>query len=218
MFNQKQAGLTLIEMMIAMVLGLFVIAVIITVFSTNVRSSTESIKMIRLNQELRGVMTMMVDELKRAGYSKEPTVSAFMDELNFTSTCARYSYDEDDSAALGDTTTDADERFGFRLNSNTIEWAKSATGAGCTGGTWTSISDPNLASITTLNFDISGSINTDGVSSGSTAFTTTTDGTVSVYDVTITLTGSTDLPHSSAANDPRRTLIETIRIRNEHPK
>jgi len=217
--KHKQVGLTLIEMMIAMVLGLFVTAVIITVFSTNVRSNTENIKMIRLNQELRGVMTMMVDELKRHGYSNESSVSAFMDELNFTSTCARYSYDENNNAVIGDTAPDSNERFAFRLNSDkTIEWTSKANGAGCvtaSTGDWDDITDPNIASITTLDFDITGSINTGGVS-GVTALTTNFG--VSVYDVTITLTGKTDLPHSSDANDPRRTIIETIRIRNEDPK
>jgi len=210
MINQRQTGLTLIEMMIAMVLGLFVTATIITVFSTNVRSSTENIKMLRLNQELRGVMTMMTDELKRAGYSSDQTVTAFMDEVNFTTTCARYAYDEDNDAILG-----TNERFGFRLNNDTIEWSQNATGTGCTGGNWTEITDPNLALITALDFDITGSVNTLGTT-GIDTFTTTSG--VSIYEVNITLTGTTDLPHSSAANDPRRTMTEIIRIRNEAPK
>jgi len=222
MFNQKQAGLTLIEMMIAMVLGLFVTAVIITVFSTNVRSNTANIKMIRLNQELRGVMTMMVDELKRAGYSADPSNSDFMDDFNVSTTCLRYSYDENSDAIQ-----DADERFGFKLEGNTVKWTTSGgdpntppTAPDCGTGIWTDITDPNLAFITTLDpndsyFDISGSANSEGAVSDA-AFSTT-DG-VSVYEVTITLTGTTDLPHSSDANDPRRTLIETVRIRNEAPK
>lgn len=210
--TKKQTGLTLIEMMIAMILGLFVTAAIITVFSTNVRSSTENIKMIRLNQELRGVMSMMADELKRAGYSNDQTVTDFMDDVSFTTTCARYSYDEDNNAVRG-----ADERFGFRLtnDTDTIEWSRNATGTGCTGGDWTEITDPNLARITALEFDITGSVNTLGTT-GSDTFTTTSG--VSIYEVNITLTGTTDLPHSSAANDPRRTMTEIIRIRNEAPK
>jgi len=222
MTNQKQAGLTLIEMMIAMVLGLFVTAVIITVFSTNVRSSTENIKMIRLNQELRGVMTMMVDELKRSGYSGAPTVSAFNDDFNISSTCVRYAYDADSDAAEGDTDPENNERFGFKLDGNIVKWTTSGGDPGstlgspeCGNGTWDSLSDTNIAFITTLDFDISGSANSNG-DSGLTALTTTTG--VSVYDVTITLTGTTDLPHSSDANDPRRTITETIRIRNEDPK
>jgi len=221
MFNTKQAGLTLIEMMIAMVLGLFVTAVIITVFSTNVRSSTENIKMIRLNQELRGVMTMMVDELKRAGYSADPSNSDFMDDFNVSTTCLRYSYDEN-----SDTIQDPDERFGFKLEGNTVKWTTSGgdpntppTAPDCGTGIWTDITDPNLAFITTLasasDFKIIGSANINGTT-GLDALSTTTD--TSIYEVTITLTGTTDLPHSTSANDPRRTITETVRIRNEAPK
>jgi len=218
--THKQAGLTLIEMMIAMLLGLFVSAVTITIFSTNVRSNVENMKMIRLNQELRGAMTFIVDELKRAGYSKEPTVSAFIDELSFTSTCARYSYDEDNNALLGDTTPDADERFGFKLSDNTISWSQNTTTTDCSNGTWTPITDPNLAKITTLTFDFSKSVNSEDppppALPPSDAFSTTTG--VSIYEVTITLIGSTDLPFSSDADDPRRTITETIRVRNDAPK
>jgi len=217
-------------MMIAMVLGLFVTAVIITVFSTNVRSNTENIKMIRLNQELRGVMTMMVDELKRHGYSSISANADFMNDFNtyyppsYSSSCVRYSYDEinrDPSGSEIDGVKDPDERFGFKLDGSTIKWTRNGGAIGtlgsptCNTGTWTPISDPNLASITTLDFDITGSVNSHGVS-GLTALTTTMG--VSVYDVTITLTGKTDLPHSSDANDPRRTVTQTIRIRNEAPK
>jgi len=223
MINQKQTGLTLIEMMIAMVLGLFVTAVIITVFSTNVRSSTENIKMIRLNQELRGVMTMMVDELKRAGYSADPSNSDFMDDFNVSTTCLRYSYDEN-----GDAIRNSNERFGFKLENNTVKWTASGgdpntppTAPDCGTGSWTDITDPNLAFITTLDpddsyFDITGSVNTDSISTGLSAITATSG--VSIYEVAITITGSTDLPHSSNANDPHRTIVETVRIRNDVPK
>jgi len=214
--KNKQFGLTLIEMLIAMVLGLFVTAVIITVFSTNVRSSTENIKMIRLNQELRGAMTFMVDELKRTGYSAHPTSPAgprnpaFMTAFHpVNSSCILYSYDNN-----GDGLRDSDEHFGFRLDASVdqIKWASDATD-NCSFGE--SITDVNMAKITALDFDISGSANINGTTGLDTLSTTTG---VSVYDVTITLTGTTDLPHSSNANDPRRTITETIRIRNEDPK
>jgi len=222
MLNKKQTGLTLIEMMIAMVLGLFVTAVIITVFSTNVRSSTENLKMIRLNQELRGAMTFMVDELKRAGYSADPSNSDFMSDFDIndfdtSDDCARYSYDED-----GDGIQGTDEKFGFRLNGNIVEWSKNVTSADCSAPaalTWDDLTDPALASITTLYFDITGSVNTNGSTAWTTSTALTTTTGVSVYDITITLTGTTDLPPNGAdANDPRRTITETIRVRNEDPK
>ncbi|KXJ58681.1 MAG: type IV pilin [Alteromonas sp. Nap_26] len=208
----SQKGLTLIEMMIALVLGLFVTAAIITVFSTNVRTNTENLKMIRLNQELRGAMSLMSDEFKRAGYSALASITTFMDRTNFTTTCANYSYDINANSSV-----DTVEYYGFRLDqaNNEIDWGSGLTNVGCSTGAWQAITDPNIAEITTLDFDITGSVNTSGAS-GVTALTTTTG--VSVYDVTITLTGTTDLPHTSAANDPRRTITETIRIRNEDPK
>ena len=209
--NRLQKGLTLIEMMIAMVLGLFVTAMIITVFSTNVRSNVQNMKMIRLNQELRGAMTFMVDELKKTGYSADPSNSTFMASFDVSGSCILYSYDLD-----SDGNRDTDEHFGFMLHAGTkqIRWANDAAKADClTFGE--SITDSNMAEITTLDFSFDGSANNNGAD-GITALTTSTG--VSVYDLTITLTGTIDLPHDSAANDPRRTITETIRIRNEDPK
>jgi len=195
-----------------MVLGLFVIATITTVFSSTVRSNVENMKMIRLNQELRGAMTLMSDEFKKAGYSASSSVTTFMDRTNFTTTCANYSFDIN-----GNGSVDPAEYYGFRFDStnNEIDWGSNLTAVGCSTGTWQAITDSNMAEITTLNFDITGSVNTAGTT-GSNTWPTTYG--VSIYKVIITLTGATDLPHSSDANDPRRTIIETTRIRNEAPK
>lgn len=203
-----QKGFTLVEMLIASVLGLFVTGVIITVFSTNVRSSTENIQMVRLNQELRGVMALMTDELKRAGYSADSQNSDFMDELNFTSTCVRYSYDDDANKVQ-----DSDEHFGFRLQNNKVEWSRNATGTGCTGGTWAALTTIDVASIVTLDFDISGSINSLG-ETGVNALTTTNG--VTLIDVGITLVGQKQLPHT--ITPAKRTIFDTVRLRNETPK
>jgi len=208
--SAQQKGLTLIEMLIAMVLGLFVTAVIISVFSTTVRTNVENMKMIRLNQELRGVMTFMVDELKRTGYSADPGNVTFMASFDReTASCILYSYDNN-----GNGNRDSNEHFGFRLDTTAkqIKWANDASDS-CDFGE--SITDVNMAEITILDFNIEGSTNTNG-DTASNALTSSSG--VSIYDVTITLTGSTNLPSTSDPNDPRRTITETIRIRNEAPK
>ena len=213
--TKRQTGLTLIEMMIAMVLGLFVTAVIITVFSTNVRSSTENIKMIRLNQELRGVMTMMVDEIKRHGYSADSTDNTYMNELSYDSAskCLNYSYDSDITDGAFDSSKDL---FAFQLDSNVVYWKTNVNADCSTSSSSSPLTETNIANITTLDFDFSGSANINGTT-GLDTLSTTTD--TSVYEVTITLTGTTDLPPNGAdTNDPRRTVTETIRIRNEDPK
>jgi len=207
---QFQSGVTLIEMMIAMVLGLFVIGAISSVFLTNVKTNTANLKMIRLNQDLRGAMTFMVDEIKRAGYSADATNSDFMNFFKrVNSSCFLYSYD-----ANNDGTPDADELFGFRLDAdnNEIKWSNSATTA-CDFGQ--SITDANMATIDSLSFDITNSVNQEASVTGSLATSNATVVGVSIYEVKITLIGSTDL---LGADDPSRTITETVRVRNDAPK
>jgi len=210
MFNHKQAGFTLIEMMIAMVLGLFVTAVIITVFSTNVRSSTESIKMIRLNQELKGTMTLISDELKRHGYSSDPSNSGFMDALNYDSAnnCLQYAYDSDDDGSLNPSS----DLFSIYYTASTIFWLTSSDTDCDNPATSDALTDPNIAAITAMTIDRTGSVSSEG-GSGSTVWTSSSS--TNVYEVRLTLTGQVTLPHST---DPvARTVVETIRFRNDDP-
>lgn len=207
---RRQQGLTLIEMLIASVLGLFVTAVIITVFSTNVRTNNENLKMVRLNQELRAVMNFMTDELRRHGYSADPTNTAFMDDFSYdsASNCLRYAYDENSDGTLTNS-----ERHAFQLNGGVISWRTSVTTDDCSDGSPEAVTITDIAQINTMQIDLSGSANSNGAS-GITAVTTTFG--LSVYDLAITLVGQVQLPHTSSP--ARRTVQETIRLRNETPK
>jgi prepilin-type N-terminal cleavage/methylation domain-containing protein len=64
----RQRGFSLIELMIAMLLGLLVSAMVIGMFSMTVGSTKQAVTTIRLNQELRTVMDLMVRDLRRSGY------------------------------------------------------------------------------------------------------------------------------------------------------
>lgn len=206
----QQRGLTLIEMLIASVLGLFVTAVILTVFATNVRSNTENLKMVRMNQELRAVMNFMADELRRHGYSADNTNSDFMDNFNYDSgsNCLRYAYDENSDGALTNS-----ERHAFHLNGSVISWRTSVTNNDCSDGTPEGITIADIAQINTMQIDLTGSSNTSGAS-GVTAVTTNSG--LSIYELSITLVGEIDLPHTTTP--VKRTVQETIRLRNETPK
>ena len=191
--NKKQRGITLIEMMIAMLLGLVVTSSIIAIFISNVKSSSENIRMIRLNQELRGTMTFISDEIKRAGYSGAPPCSDFMDDFNFDagSSCLRYSYDEN-----GDGVRQAEERFGFQLTANAIQWTNRVTSDTCAGTNWQDITDTNIVSITVFTAPES------SIPVGT---------TINVNQLLVKLTGQIVLNPGIAS----RTIIETIRVRNE---
>lgn len=195
---KKQDGLTLIEMMIAMLLGLLVTGSIIAIFVSNVKSSSENIKMIHLNQELRTVMGFMSDELKRSGYSADPAVTpSFMDDFDTsTANCVLYAYDVDGNGLQA-----TGERFGFKLSSingkGVIQWGQNRTAKTCTSGTWTALTQTGTADITAFTL-VPTSVST-------------ANPTINVQKLKITITGETVLNPGTAS----RTIEETIRVRNE---
>jgi type II secretory pathway pseudopilin PulG len=188
----KQKGITLIELMIALILALLVTAAILTIFISNVKSSAENVQMMQLNQELRAAMNFMSDELKRHGYSSNSTSSA-MNTLNTaTAGCVIYGY-----TASGAVNTIR----GFRLDSGDLEWC-SDNASGCGNGNcplpgWQAITTSGPTTISTFTVD------RDQVPSGS----------VTVERLDITLTGQRQLNPGTAI----RTIQETVRIRNEAP-
>jgi prepilin peptidase dependent protein B len=189
---KQQQGLTLIEMMIAMVIGIIISGAVITIFISNIKLASDNMKMARLNQELRGIMTFISDEIKRAGYSSDAANSLFNDEFNFAtgSSCLRYSYDED-----GDGIQDTDERFGFQLNTNVLRWSNNVTTADCSDGIWQDVTDTDIATITAFTI----------------TETPVSVGTININHLDVTLTGQVNLTPNNAS----RTITETVRVRNE---
>lgn len=191
-----QKGLTLIEMMIALAIGALVVGAVITIFITNVRSFSDNVAMSKLNQELRGVMTFISDELKRSGYSADPDVSDFEAEFNVVGSCVRYSYDENenDSRQLA-------ERYAFRLSGNMIQWSYNNDAVDCSGGgaVWEPITDDAIASIT--DFTLTPGPVTVGAA-----------GNVQINQITVSITGQKSLSGNITAE---RTISEVIRVRNE---
>jgi|GEM_PF-6556515 len=65
---RRQMGFSLIELMIAIALGLIIITGVVYVASSAVRTNVDTLRTTRLEQELRGVLLMLNRDLKRAGY------------------------------------------------------------------------------------------------------------------------------------------------------
>jgi len=63
----RQSGLTLIELMISITVGLFVLTGLIYLLSSSMNTNTQTLRSTRLNQELRAVMQLVTHDLKRAG-------------------------------------------------------------------------------------------------------------------------------------------------------
>jgi type II secretory pathway component PulJ len=69
MLNQRidrQAGFGLVELMIGLLVGMIIVGAALSLLTTTMASSNDSIKMTRLDQELRQTMTMLTRDLRRA--------------------------------------------------------------------------------------------------------------------------------------------------------
>jgi type II secretory pathway component PulJ len=61
-----QSGFGLVELMIGLLVGMIVVGAAVSLLGTTMTSSNDSIKMTRLDQELRQTMTMLTRDLRRA--------------------------------------------------------------------------------------------------------------------------------------------------------
>ncbi|MGL1834646.1 PilW family protein [Rhodocyclaceae bacterium SMB388] len=112
----KQSGLTLVELLVGMAVGLIVISGVTGAYLTVVRGSADTLRATRLNQEVRAVLEIMSNDIRRAGYCANCTADekeAFMEgvgALSLTADCIIYTYDRN-----GNSTRNDDEFFGFKL-------------------------------------------------------------------------------------------------------
>jgi prepilin peptidase dependent protein B len=65
---KKQTGLTLIEIMIALLIGLIIIAATINIYITTIKGSSDTLRSARLNHDLESAMSLMFNDIRRAGY------------------------------------------------------------------------------------------------------------------------------------------------------
>lgn len=65
---RRHAGFSLVELMVAMVAGLLLVAAVTTLFATILRANSTAMKVSRLNQEVQAITDMMARDIERAGY------------------------------------------------------------------------------------------------------------------------------------------------------
>ncbi|MED5510774.1 MAG: prepilin-type N-terminal cleavage/methylation domain-containing protein [Pseudomonadota bacterium] len=192
--SPQNQGFTLIELMIAILLAAIVIGATMAFLFSTVKSNIENIKMTRMNQELRAVMTLMTDEIKRAGFSTAASgASAMIDELawNAGDDCLSYAYQ---TTSVADPTVSVKS---FKLDSGSGVILYNEGNSGLCGGT--ALNDPDIVSVTDFETEI--------VFPGF--------GGASLAQVTVSLAGQT-LHRGSVLSE--RTITEVIRVRNELPQ
>jgi len=166
MQRARSAGFTLIELMVALVLGLVVVGGVMGVFMSTYQANSQNIKAIRLNEEMRAVVALMSRDTRRAGsktinwtgtawyVTTNPMSTANAWVVSNMSTapansCIRLAY------ALSLTGSTDTNRFGYRLNSGTGQvesYSHNANQWKCDGTGWLPLTDPKIAWIQSLSF------------------------------------------------------------------
>ena len=168
----KEKGFTLIELMIAMMLGLIVIGGALSIYISTIKSSSDVVNSARLNYDLDSTMQLMINDIRRAGYTGGAVAGANAVNNNFaqattdiqirnvanpttainSGNCILYTYDAD-----GDDVVDTNEYYGFRLNGAVLEMRITgtvATAQSCgVNAEWNNAVDENKVSISSLSFD-----------------------------------------------------------------
>ena len=158
----KQRGLSLIELMITISLGLVLMAGLASVFSATLGTNSNSLRLSQLHEEATAVMDLLVGDVRRAGYRSDAhllvtdaenaitafnesvLVSAHPDEV--AASCLLFDYDADaDGVHDGNV-----ERFGYRLRNDQIQ--RRQGGAGCDENGWEGLTSPDLVRVEQLQF------------------------------------------------------------------
>ena len=153
-----QKGFSLVELLIALLLGSVLLAMVIGLYVTGVSTGAKSLKYSRLRTDLQSIISIMETDIRRAGYggpdfmvgsgaSKTVDRSADMH-------CIVYYYDHDSTGSISSA-----NKMGVRFipAENEIQFGTGvgplATDCYSSGnGTWTALSDKQFIKITALDF------------------------------------------------------------------
>lgn len=164
---RAQRGLSLIELMVSIVIGLIVVLGAIQVYVTTARGGVDSTRSNRLTQDLRAVLGIMMDDVRRAGHMADPTALATNPftvagtDLVVAADCIRYSYDATWNGGAANVVDAGTDFAGFRYAGNAVQFMVSTTNnttANCGDALgWENVTDPSVVNVTAMSFDVTGS-------------------------------------------------------------
>ena len=159
---KRQQGLSLVELMITITLGLLLMAALTAVFSNTLGVNSRSLQLSQMQEEATTVMDLIVGDLRRAGYRGDAAMLVYdptnaSDEFNDSvaissfageqsDSCIVFRYDENGNGSF----EAADESFGYRLRDGVIERRQAE--ATCTEGGWQDVTQQDMLTINDLQF------------------------------------------------------------------
>lgn len=160
----RQTGLTLIEVLLGMALGVAALTAVTSLVGYGIGVNANLISSSRVNEETANVLSLMVRDIRRAGYSGDTVdmlgdpaanpspfagslaLGAFPGEA--ANSCILFSYDANDNGVLDGGVNG--ENFGYRLRENTVEIRQGD--ASCIDNGWLALTDADVVSIEALTF------------------------------------------------------------------
>lgn len=177
----RQFGFTLTELMLTVGLSLSVISSVLVGYLGTYSGSMDTLSSSKVNQDLGALMNLMVSDIRRTGYSGDPTVASTPTNNLFnvngvtalevydsaitnnqvsttgSGSCIVYAYDRNEDGIV-----DADELSGFRLLGGVAQMRTSGNvlnpdTCANANNTWTDLTDSGLITVTALTFDLANS-------------------------------------------------------------
>lgn len=215
--RKRIAGFTLIELMIALALNALLFSGLLAIFIANLNHYHKTLDYDRFNQQLQTAMSLMANEIRRAGYYANAYSDIGLDQnnnpfvvtgttdisINAANNCILFSYDQNKDGTLPTISTAYDdERYGFRLSGQTLQARPPGSNFSCTATTssWENMTDPAFIQITALSFTLNSNTVTTGPG---------TKG-LQMRSVDISITGT--LTNDTSVT---KTLTQHVRIRND---
>jgi prepilin peptidase dependent protein B len=143
-------GFSLVELLVGLAVGLFVVAAVATLFAAQLREQRALWLEARLMQDLGGAADLIARDLRRAGYWGDAAAGVWTPgaaprtnpyaaaPLAAASDAVAYAYSRDDAENHA---VDDDERFGWRLRDGAVELLLG-------GGHWQALTDASLLTVT----------------------------------------------------------------------
>ena len=155
MKQNRQRGLSLVELMIGLAIGLFITAAGFSVLVGQWREHRSATAAMRLMQDLRSASDVITRDLRRAGHWSDPSVAmaasaasgavanpyAAFAPASAASDAAGFAYSRD---AAENQLLDSNEQFGLRLRNGVIELLLGA-------GNWQALTDAGTLQVTAFS-------------------------------------------------------------------
>ncbi|MEM4724522.1 MAG: prepilin-type N-terminal cleavage/methylation domain-containing protein [Candidatus Hadarchaeum sp.] len=204
-------GFTLTELLVAMVVGLFIVGGTLAIYATTVSANAGFIRTARLNQELRAAVDLISRDIRRAGYRHDAqndclgvgyvaynTNCTAFNAITITASGSQieFAYDETSGNAG---VIDNGESHGYRLSGGVIQ-SKVHDGSNYV---WQDVTDGSNIVVTSLLFTPNTqTIDLDGAGPGTAS--------INIRTIAISISG-----RLAADSSVTRQLTEIVRLRND---